>query len=855
MVTALALVLASSAWTQPGEKLPEGVLARLSPTDLRFPWDLKPLHYSADGSVLLHVQRNRHITRIELPSKKTVDWLPSVSMWGGGALPTCSVDGNHVYTLAPDLHGQGNLEIVDTRTGKRSVKSLEVFQNEPGNTLVILPKGPTLIRQSYNNNPPNTARWCAFDAGTSKLRYGQGTLVLFPSDSSYSKDCRYVCLAAVGNPSENPESKATFQVLDVESMTIAADYQFPLAKLGYREYTEEDGSGGGGRAYSTRTFFSADAETLFLSVDYYAPLAWKWKTEKTPTPLFKEPDAHSYRIFATSPDSNRFLILPVVQPAFVYDLATKKKFERKPSLPFGVFTPDGKGLSGFLDTALVTVDIESGRIIEPSATPPFGRRPLRFSDSAKTLWVSAEKDHEAELDWRTGKQLQMKPSRPDLHRMVADDQKTLSSYEGSTPDLQRYLYTVDDGKIRAYAGEVSAPKGTAKPLPVVADKHLHANFAAEGKEIITLKDWRVLQRWRTCDFHRLAVTTLEGGHHRVLARSSRGDTALMAVGPNRNETAEIYFLDFLSGKKSTLGSGLGFRLWNNLFTPDDERTVFVKTDETENGRTSLVLFDRKLGRPLFTHPWKDRSTIAQVAPNGRFAITYAFSNPEIIELITGQVRLAEPSRNQNHAFSIFAPNSRFRASSGDRVPLDIYDCYRAETHAKDEAEWADAERDAMWKTLAHGDAKSAFPILGRMIRNPRLALSLIDARLPAVRKPESAKIRTWLTNLASLEFNRRDLAMKELTKVGDMVEPDLRAELARNVELEVRRRIEKILDLATEVTPERVLHWRVLEVLEAIGPALGGPTLDRILRGDPNAWLTREASLVKLHWDRLGKEP
>ena len=95
----------------------------------------------------------------------------------------------------------------------------------------------------------------------------------------------------------------------------------------------------------------------------------------------------------------------------------------------------------------------------------------------------------------------------------------------------------------------------------------------------------------------------------------------------------------------------------------------------------------------------------------------------------------------------------------------------------------------------------------------------------------------------------REKAREELEKLGDLAEPALRQTLANDPSLEIRKRVQAIVErLGGPVTqPELVQALRAVAVLEDIGTPEARRLLEELAKGAPEARLTRE-SRASLRW-------
>src|SRR5262249_42618332 len=95
-------------------------------------------------------------------------------------------------------------------------------------------------------------------------------------------------------------------------------------------------------------------------------------------------------------------------------------------------------------------------------------------------------------------------------------------------------------------------------------------------------------------------------------------------------------------------------------------------------------------------------------------------------------------------------------------------------------------------------------------------------------------------------FAVRDQAFRELKKLQEVAEPTLHQALSGNPPLEMRRRVQLLLQGRHHgevlVPPGEVLqHVRAMQVLEAIGTPEVRRWLERLAEGAPQAWIPRAA--------------
>lgn len=161
----------------------------------------------------------------------------------------------------------------------------------------------------------------------------------------------------------------------------------------------------------------------------------------------------------------------------------------------------------------------------------------------------------------------------------------------------------------------------------------------------------------------------------------------------------------------------------------------------------------------------------------------------------------------------------------------------------------------VWTDLTDKDAPRAFRACGALASTPEEAMPLLTKQLHPVTSADPQRLRRLLSDLDSEQFAVREKAQEELETLGDLAEPMLRKTLENKPTLEVRKRVQAILEhLHGPVTkPEQMQSLRAVAVLEDIGTPPARRLLAELAKGAPEARLTREAkaSLRRLDIRRL----
>ncbi|MGH7171716.1 MAG: hypothetical protein ACRELG_15680, partial [Gemmataceae bacterium] len=148
-----------------------------------------------------------------------------------------------------------------------------------------------------------------------------------------------------------------------------------------------------------------------------------------------------------------------------------------------------------------------------------------------------------------------------------------------------------------------------------------------------------------------------------------------------------------------------------------------------------------------------------------------------------------------------------------------------------------------WADLTDADASKAYRAIDRLTTAPRQAVTLLREHLRAVQPPDPKHIHRLLTDLDSSSFAEREQATRLLQKQLDLAERFLKEELSNRPSLEVRKRIEQLLEtaLGPVTDSEQLRQLRSVEVLERIGSLEARRVLELLAKGAPAARLTGEA--------------
>jgi hypothetical protein len=166
------------------------------------------------------------------------------------------------------------------------------------------------------------------------------------------------------------------------------------------------------------------------------------------------------------------------------------------------------------------------------------------------------------------------------------------------------------------------------------------------------------------------------------------------------------------------------------------------------------------------------------------------------------------------------------------------------------------ERNFLWGDLASIEAPVAYQAIGTLAAEPKHAVPFLKERLQPIFEVLT-RTRQLVGELDDDRFAVRQKATQELEKMSELGAPMLRQVLQGRPSLEVRRRVERILEQVekrrgTDFPSEWLRVLRAIEVLEKIGNAEARQVLELMVQHVPELQLAREA---RASLERLAKRP
>jgi WD40 repeat protein len=266
----------------------------------------------------------------------------------------------------------------------------------------------------------------------------------------------------------------------------------------------------------------------------------------------------------------------------------------------------------------------------------------------------------------------------------------------------------------------------------------------------------------------------------------------------------------------------------------------------ERGGKSVVLTEVASGQRRIELKCLDRVFRVAISPDGRLLACGGMDGAVWLwELPSGRLvtkLIGHRSWVQSIAFS---PDGKRLVSGGLDTTALVWDLTPYLKRPAGKALTA-AEAERCWQGLA-SDAAVAYGALAQLFGSADGGAAAMRSRLKAPAL-DAKRIERLIADLGSETFGVRDKAARELEELGDRAELALREGMKRNDDVEVKRRLGRLLEKLARQGPskETLRHVRAVEALELHGSAEARRLLDALAKGPALSRLTHEAKAARL---------
>lgn len=153
-----------------------------------------------------------------------------------------------------------------------------------------------------------------------------------------------------------------------------------------------------------------------------------------------------------------------------------------------------------------------------------------------------------------------------------------------------------------------------------------------------------------------------------------------------------------------------------------------------------------------------------------------------------------------------------------------------------------ADVESLWAELAKPDSAAAHAATRKLLTDRSQTIALLADRLRPVPAADADRIAKLIADLGG-SFDARRKATAELERLGELTVEPLKAALAKNPPLDLKQRIDKLIEKtgSQKLQGDRLREVRAVEVLELAATPEAKRVLGTLAGGAADARLTREA--------------
>jgi RNA polymerase sigma factor (sigma-70 family) len=789
-----------------GDPLPDGAIARLGTVRWRHGFFVFAVAFSPDGKKIAAIGAGRDITLWDADTGKEIYQFPNKGKQPVGL--AFSPDGKTLVTS--DRGGVSTLTLWDVNTGKE-VRRLEKGPQGGSHGITFSPDGKTLATAGYDD----TVRWWDAAAGKELRRLECGQKGLY--DLALSPDGKLLATAGVDG---------SIRLWDPNTGAVR-------------------GRLSGHPKEAWRVVFSPDGKLLASSSEDIR----LWDVKKRRQVWACDKKMAAFGPIAFSPDGTLLASGHRDGTIHLWDVVTRAEKRSWQAGSMRVFTlafsPDGKTLASAssMESIIRLWDVATGRERQPSDEHHASIGYLRFSpDGAKLvsisrdrkilLWDLASNTPRRQFQWK-GEALAAFALSPDGNTLAVG-----SSDVDEENEVR--LWDVRTDK----PGRVLGKHKPGKRIWSIA-------FSSDGRLVASAGEDRVIHIWGSGDGKE--IRQIKGLTHSVLSLRFAPDGKTLAGGmwrsgpPSAEPTLRLW--DVESGKeRCSFDSHLPFG-GGLAFSPDGKVLASGCGSSHEPNGLMVRLWDTATGKELCRHiGHQEQIGAVAFSPDGKLVASGSGdlgtrdNSVHVWEAATGRLIRRFEGHHSSVGSLVFSPDGLTAASGAGDSTILLWDI----TGRRINGRWhlkplIPRQLDACWTALADADAAKAYDAVWALVAAPEQAVPFLQKHLLPVPRLEAKTVARLIADLDSDDFKVRQKATEELTKLGDAIAPALQTALEGKPSLEVRRRIQQLLDQTRDWTPEHLRDHRAIQALEHIGTSQARELLQKLAAGAPETLRTEEA--------------
>jgi hypothetical protein len=230
-----------------------------------------------------------------------------------------------------------------------------------------------------------------------------------------------------------------------------------------------------------------------------------------------------------------------------------------------------------------------------------------------------------------------------------------------------------------------------------------------------------------------------------------------------------------------------------------------------------------------------------LTPDGRTLISAGKDTSiRLWELATGTLRRSLTGHaGAVHSLTV-SPDGRLLASAGEDGKVLLHNLVPL-----DKARQL-SNVGRLWEQLALSDASEASSAAQGLLSSPGDAVDFLTSHLRPVPQLDEEQVQRLICDLDAARFALRTKAARQLETLGSSAALALRQALKGQPSLELRRRIEQLLEAMEELplSPDELRADRSIEILEQLATPEAARLLEKLAGGAPGARRTEAARLA-----------
>jgi WD40 repeat protein len=590
-------------------------------------------------------------------------------------------------------------------------------------------------------------------------------------------------------------------------------------------------TGGGG----TRCLaFSPDGSTLATGDDNARPKAMIHLFDVATGKEYRQiplPDSASIRSVAFAPDG-KTIAASGDKTTGLLDPSNGKERLRLDQCAIGLhFSADGKVLTGAVGGTIHQWDAVRGKLLTPLSPSDSCVRQILTTPDGRLVITRGEDGNTHLWDARTGAHLRRLPAQQRSLALSPDGRYLAWPIEDESVKYKppHYPWPVTGNRICLY--DITTGRFVER-FPGFEGYAHELMFTRDGKTLVS-QGGGVVRLWDVATGKETRSFVAYSNNKSVLSPDER----ILAV---TDSGCAIRLWDMASGK--ALHDLLGHALppvEALAFSPDSRFLVTGSQPLPDYYQIALqkpvnqvFVWDVASGKRVTPLPegLPTGATAAAFAPDGR---TFATASPDgtirLWEVATWSVRAEFRGHRDRVTALAFTPDGRLLSGGLDTTVL-AWDPRPPRPQPR-------AALGTAWDDLGRADGKPAFAAQGRLLASPAETIALFREKI----KPADLKrLPRLIADLDSPVFATRQQATSELKEIGSQAAPAVREAVKMADSLEVRRRLEKLLDEWDNRIPAaaELRMLRAVEVLEWIGTPEARKLLAAWAKGAPGSRLT-----------------